>query len=268
MSDSSAPPRAARFRKPGFVKLLLVVLPALAVLGIAAGPAYAVPCFPIATANTPLGVTEDNIPLTAALVNPPDTAVPENLDATGCDIGIYYDTPGHNLVDKNVFGARYYGVLSNLSTATDNNISFGSVYDIGNKPHDGSQHGIGVAYRNGAGGRVDHSQIYDYQKGGVLVNGVGTSVQVLDNVVRGLGPVPFIAQNGVQISRGATGNVNGNFIEDNEYTGCSKADAKATGCIYTVSTGILLFQVDPAFVDTKNNAYRNNDVNLFNGSNL
>jgi hypothetical protein len=249
-------------------KLLLVVLPAFAAFGIAAGPAYAIPCIPTVTVNSPTGFSQDSMVLTAALVNPPDTAVPENLDATGCDIGIYYDTSGHNLADKNVFGAKYYGVLSNTSNATDNNISFGSVYDIGNKPHDGSQHGIAVAYRDGATGQVDHSQIYDYQKGGVLANGTGTNVRVIDNVVRGLGPVPFIAQNGVQLSRGASGNVNGNFIEDNEYTGCSKADAKATGCVYTVSTGILLFRVDPTLVDTKNNTYRNNDVNLFNGSNL
>jgi hypothetical protein len=34
-----------------------------------------------------------------------------------------------------------------------------------------------------------------------------------------------------------------------------------------VSTGILLFQVDPSLVDTKNNTFRNNDVNLYDGSN-
>jgi hypothetical protein len=46
-----------------------------------------------------------------------------------------------------------------------------------------------------------------------------------------------------------------------------KLDTKATGCTYTVSTGILLFQVDPSLVDTKNNTFRNNDVNLYDGSN-
>ena len=34
------------------------------------------------------------------------------------------------------------------------------------------------------------------------------------------------------------------------------------------ATGILLFQVDETLVDTSNNTYRNNDINLFNGSNL
>ncbi len=200
-----------------------------------------------------------------------DALVPENLDATGCDIGIFYnDGTTHNLSDKHIFGAKYYGILSDGSTASGviTNITSSSIADTGDNPPGGAQHGIAVAYRSGAGGRLDHSQIFDYQKGGVLATGTGTNVQILSNVVRGLGPVPFIAQNGVQVSSGATGNVNDNFIEDHEYTGCSKADAKATGCIPVVSTGILLLSVDQSRVDTKNNTYRNNDVNLFNGSNL
>ena len=245
-----------------FRKLLLAALPALAVLGIGASSATAFPCVPTT-------YSQDAMPLTAALINPPDSLVPENLDASGCDIGIFYDvgSGSHVLRDKNVFGARYYGVLSR-GKGVITKLVHSSVFDIGNKPHDGSQHGIAVAWREGAAGGLDSSQLYDYQKGGVLADGAGTNVQVTGNVVRGLGPVPFIAQNGVQVSRGATGDVNGNFIEDHEYTGCSKADAKATGCTYTESTGILLFQVDETLVDTSNNTYRNNDINLFNGSNL
>jgi hypothetical protein len=209
--------------------------------------------------------------LTAALINP--ATVPENLDAidltgTQCDIGIYYNDGGtHALQDNNVFDAKQYGVLSrNANTTT--NISYSSVYDIGDKPHGGGQHGIAVGYRDGAQGTLDHSQLFDYQKGGVEADGSGTNVKVLSNVVRGLGPVTFIAQNGVQVSRGATGNVNNNLIEDHQYTGCSKADQRAGTCTYYVSAGIILFQVDPKLVDTKNNVFRNNDANLLNAANL
>jgi len=262
MSHFFAPPSAAGVRRSGICRLLLVASVAIAVqvFGVSSASAAAV-C-------VPTGFMQDSMNLTAAMIDPMDSLVPENLDATGCNIGIYYSTGNHNLMDKHVFGANYYGILSNGSSATNNNISFSSVFDIGENPPNGSQHGIAVAYRNGAGGQLDHSQIYDYQKGGVLARDAGTNVQILDNVVQGLGPVPFIAQNGVQVSSGATGNVNGNFIEDHEYTGCSKAQAKTGSCTYTVSTGILLFSVDPTLVDTKNNTYRNNDVNLFNGSNL
>jgi hypothetical protein len=241
-----------------FQKLLLAVVPVLAAAALGASTASS------ALVCLPTTYQQDGRPLTAALIDP--ASVPENLDATGCDIGVYYDSGTHALTDRNIFGSTYYGVLSN-GAGVVTNIDHSSVYDVGDHPHDGAQHGIDVAYRNGADGSLDSSQIYDYQKGGVLADGAGTSVSVTNNVVRGLGPVPFIAQNGVQVSRGATGNVNGNFIEDNEYTGCSKADAKSTGCTYTDSTGILLFQVDQSLVDTNNNTYRDNDVNLFNGSN-
>jgi hypothetical protein len=147
----------------------------------------------------------------------------------------------------------------------------GSVWlnDIGDQPNfTGAQHGISVAYRNGADGTLDHSQVYDYQKGGVLADGAGTNAQVLSNVVRGQGPTPLIAQNGVQYSRNATGHINDNFIQDHRYTGCTKQQQRAGTCTFVVATGILLFSVDPSLVDTKNNTFRNNDANLVNASNL
>ncbi|TMK16047.1 MAG: hypothetical protein E6G68_10280 [Actinobacteria bacterium] len=234
---------------------------ALAALSLGASTASAVPCVP-----TPY--VQDAHALTAQLANPPDALVPPNVDATGCDIGIFYNDGGpHHLVNKSVFGATYYGVLS-ISPGTTTNITKSSMYDVGDQPtFTGTQHGISVAYRDGADGQVDHTQLYDYQKGGVLANGAGTDVQVLSNVVRGQGPTPVIAQNGVQISRGATGHVNDNLIEDHEYTGCTKQQDRAGTCTYVVSTGILLFAVEPSLVDTKNNLFRNNDVNLLNASN-
>jgi len=213
---------------------------------------------------TPTTYSQDGMLLNAAYVNPADNSLPTNADASPCDIGVYYNTAGpHNQVGKNVFGARYYGVLADGSGVVSN-FSHGSVYGTGNQPHDGSQHGINVAYRNGSSGQLDHSQIYDYQKGGVVVDGTGSSATVLSNVIRGLGPVPFIAQNGVQYSRGATGVVNNNFISDNQYTGCPK---QSTTCDYVVSAGVLLYGVSQKQVDTKNNTYRNNDVNLLNVAN-
>jgi hypothetical protein len=245
------------------VKALLVCAFLLAAFTIGASKASA------AAVCLPTDFTQDSHILTAALINPVDAAVPPNLDATGCDIGIYYNSSGtHSLASKSVFGATYYGVLSN-GNGVLTNITKSSVYDIGDQPSfTGSQHGMAVAYRNGADGMLDHSQLYDYQKGGVLADGTGTSAQVLSNVVRGQGPTPLIAQNGVQYSRSATGNINNNFIEDHRYTGCTKQQQRAGTCTYFVSTGILLFSVDPKLVDTKNNTFRNNDANLVNASNL
>src|SRR3954451_16758734 len=117
-------------------------------LGFGAGSASASPCFPIVTANHPTGYTQPDgtVLTTAALVNPPDATVPENVDASGCDIGVFYDTSAsHYLAHKNVFGATYYGVLSTGAGVTTN-ITLSSVHETGNHPHDGTQHGVDVAY--------------------------------------------------------------------------------------------------------------------------
>ena len=243
-------------------RALMALVLGLTLMGLALGA----PRASAAVVCLPTDFTQDAHTLTAALINPADSMVPENLDATGCDIGIYYNTGTHNLADRNVFGSTYYGVLSNNS-GTVTNLSHGSAYDVGNHPHDGTQHGIAIAWLNGAGGTLDHSQLFDYQKGGVVADGAGTNVQIQSNTIRGLGPVSFIAQNGVQLSRGATGNVNDNVIEDHEYTGCTKQQQRAGTCTFVVSAGIILFQVDTTAVDTKNNVFRNNDANLLNAAN-
>jgi hypothetical protein len=261
LASSSA---RSSIRHRGRARALLVVGLALVGLSIASSQASgAVVCVPTT-------FSQDAHPLTAALINPPDAAVPAHLDATGCDIGIFYNSAGtHTLANKSVFGATYYGVLSDGAGVITNITSVSSVYDIGDQPNfTGTQHGIAVGYRDGAGGTIDHSQLYDYQKGGVLARDPGTNVKVLSNVVRGQGPTPLIAQNGVQYSNRATGNINNNLIEDHRYTGCTKQQQNAGTCTYVVSTGILLFSVDPKFVDTKNNTFRNNDANLLNASNL
>ncbi len=205
--------------------------------------------------------------LTAAVYDTP-VAAGTNLDASGCDVGILYDNTGgsttNTLDNVSVFGAAHYGVLSSGAGVTTNIIDNSSVYDTGDQPLSGAQHGIGVAYRNGAGGTLQNSLVYDYQKGGVLADGSGTNVSVLSNVIDGVGPTPLIAQNGVQYSDAAVGTINNNFIENNQYTGCSKQQGHAGTCTYYVSTGILLFQINQGLVNTKNNTYRDNDANLLN----
>jgi hypothetical protein len=113
-------------------------------------------------------------------------------------------------------------------------------------PFNGTQHGVAVYYVNGATGTVDGNSVHDYQKGDIVVNGDGTAATVTNNDVRGLGPVDFIAQNGIQVSRGAIGNVRGNQISDNFYTGTvgvgpNPGGQNPPGWQY-FSTGLLLFQ--------------------------
>ncbi len=232
-------------------------------LTIGTGGAFA------AVVCTPTDFVRDGHPLTAALVNPPTVTVPQNLDATGCEIGIYYSStlPGTTvatLQERHVFGANYYGIVVRGATAS---ITFtqGSVFDIEDNPtFNGSQHGVGFAVVDGGTLTVEQSQIYDYQKNGFVASGPGSTLHVHNSVVRGKGPTPLIAQNGIQFSSGASGSAVENFIEGHQYTGCSKQDERETGCSYVVSTGILLFDVDPSAINTHLNTFRDNDVNVLN----
>ncbi len=233
-------------------------------LTIGTGGAFA------AVVCTPTDFERDGHPLTAALVNPPAATVPQNLDATGCEIGIYYSstvplgTSVATLQERHVFGANYYGILVRGAGAS---VVFtqGSVFDIEDNPtFNGSQHGVGFAVVEGGTLTVEQSQIYDYQKNGFVANGAGSTLDVRNSVVRGKGPTPLIAQNGIQFSSGADGSAVENFIEGHQYTGCSKQDSRDGSCDYVVSTGILLFGVDPSAINTHLNTFRDNDVNVLN----
>src|SRR6185437_9861722 len=137
------------------------------------------------------------------------------VDATGCNIGVYYG-PTHtgSVSGANISGANYYGVVANAANVSVTNAT---IHDIGESPLNGSQHGVGVLYTTidqtgastgtAATGTLSGSTITNYQKNGVVVSGAGASVKVLSNTVTGQGPVDYIAQNGVQISFGGSGTV-------------------------------------------------------------
>src|SRR5713101_6313947 len=158
---------------------------------------------------TATGFVRDGINLTAAQIG---STVSGTLDATGCDIGVYYATPGSVTSGAQIFGARYFGVVNDGTSVT---VEGASIHNIGNTPFDGTQHGVGVYFTNGGSGVIDGNTVWAYQKGGIVVNGEGTTASVTNNAVSGLGPVVVIAQNGIQVARGAVATVRGNDIPDN-----------------------------------------------------
>lgn len=209
---------------------------------------------------TSTGYVKDSRDLTAAQIGGDVTGT---LDATGCDIGVYYAPGTRGTVNNaDIFGATYYGVLAN---GADVNVLNSQVHNIGNTPFDGSQHGVGILYINGASGLIDGNSVYQYQKGGIVVTGTGTTATVTNNDVRGLGPVDFIAQNGIQVSRGAVATVRGNTISDNFYTGHvgvgpNPGGQNPPGWEY-FSAGLLLFQAGDG-TKASNNHFSGNEHNL------
>ncbi len=216
---------------------------------------------------TPTGFVRDRINLTAAQIG---GSVSGSLDATGCDIGVYFATPGSVTAGAQISGARYFGVVNDGTSVM---VEGASVHDIGNKPFDGTQHGVAIYFTNGGTGTIDGNVVSAYQKGGIVVNGTNgtngaaTTATITNNTVIGLGPVAFIAGNGIQVSRGAVAEVRGNTISDNFYTGEAGVGPNAGGQNPEgwefFSTGLLLFEAG-AGTKTSNNQFSGNQHNFAN----
>ena len=204
----------------------------------------------------PTGLVRDGIDLTAAQIGGNVTG---SLDATGCNIGVYYGPGTSGTVSgADIHGANYYGVVANAAQVT---VANSQIHAIGENPFNGSQHGVGVLYTtvNQAGqttgaaatGTLSGSAITGYQKNGVVVSGSGASVVVQNNTVTGEGPIGYIAQNGIEIAAGASALVKGNTVTRNWYTGPT-----VTAC------GLLFFQAGG--VKQQSNSLSDNQTNLCN----
>ncbi|MHB1097362.1 MAG: right-handed parallel beta-helix repeat-containing protein [Gemmatimonadaceae bacterium] len=167
---------------------------------------------------------------TAALVNP-TTTVSGSVNAQGCDIGVYYDNngPGGTVKGADISLALRYGVIvngDNGPVAVD--VINSSIHDIGDSPLNGNQRGVGIYYRaflpgGSATGKISGNTLANYQKGGIVVNGIGSNVVVSGNTVTGQGPVNWIAQNGIQFGYGSSGSAMKNTVTGHSYTGSSTA---------------------------------------------
>lgn len=241
------------------MRRMLVTLAAVGGLALAsAGPALAAECTTVQTSKGPL---------TAAQVGGEVTGP---LNAEGCEVGVYYNAENEGgVTDATIEGASQYGIFVDGNAGNvEVNVTGSTIRNIGAKPFNGVQQGNAVYYygvetEGAVSGTVRQDTISEYQKGGIVVNGEQASVQVIDNSVEGLGEVPFIAQNGVQFAYGAAGTISGNTITGNQYSGCSSREAAKTGCIPYVSTGLLLYDVNPTQVKHSHNHYRDDQRNLY-----
>jgi hypothetical protein len=107
-----------------------------------------------------------------------------------------------------------------------------------------------------ADAEIEKTTISGYAKNGIVIDGSGSDGDIHDNRVSGFGPTSVVAQNGIEIVRGATGEVYHNSVSANQYTGIGGAS----------STGVLLFGGcgDPLVtnVDVHNNTAVDNDVGI------
>jgi hypothetical protein len=164
--------------------------------------------------------------LTAKVIGNP---LSTDVDATGCDIGVY--NPTGDLSGVSIHGAKQYGVYVDGKF----DVTGAHVYKIGDQPFDGMQYGVGIYYAPGATGMISGNTVTQYQKNGIVAAGPNTSVSVTGNTVTGLGTVNFIAQNGIVVKNGATATATGNTVSQNHYGGQG-----------WTATGILFYEAQNA----------------------
>jgi parallel beta-helix repeat protein len=134
-------------------------------------------------------------------------------------------------------------------------IEHNHITHIRDNPFSGCQNGLAVLIGRSSmattgSATVSHNLIDDFQKGGVVVDNTGSNADIEKNTVRGVGPTPLIAANGIQVSSGATAELKSNEVAGNVYT------------IQTyTSTGILLFQ--SGATEIENNKVHDNDTGIY-----
>lgn len=215
--------------------------------------------FPMGMASaatcTPTGFFRDSINMTAAVINP--KSVTGVVNATGCNIGVYINTGKVSVNGAEIFGANYFGVVNDGANVSVKN---SNIHDIGESPLNGTQHGVGIyfVFGSSATGSITGNTVWNYQKGGIVVNGEGTSADIKNNTVTGQGAVNYIAQNGIQVGYGANAMVQGNTVTGNSYTGSSTASGgiivvggPCYGAAYTEGTQVV------------GNVVKNNDIGVW-----
>ena len=176
-----------------------------------------------------------------------------------------------NLSDLTLDGAnqgdtnyKFEGILYFDAGGTISNIE---VTNVMNSTFSGVQHGVGIyAYANEGTARtitLENSNIHDFQKNATAFVGADLTANVIGNTIVGAGVTNVTAQNGIQISGGASGLVQGNTISNISYDGNWSAsgilvmtDGAVTvenNTLTNVMTNILLDGIDEVLV-------QNNDI--------
>lgn len=139
-------------------------------------------------------------------------------------------------------------VGDNANAFIHNNV----IRDIRDNPISGCQNGIGIlvgSSTTSGTATIQNNTVIGYQKNGITVSGTGSDALIENNIVTGAGAVNFIAQNGVQVSFGATATVKGNTISGHSYTPFTY-----------VSTGVLIYEAN---ADTEGNTISQNQVGIY-----
>jgi parallel beta-helix repeat protein len=195
-------------------------------------------------------------PLAAIIKAPPAMADPKAIvyvdGANDVSVRDFTITgPGGGGCDSIRYGVLVGGPSGDPSN--DAEIRHNHITQIRDNPFSGCQNGNAVQVGRQSVGLVGSADVIgndidNYQKTGVVTDGPGSSAEVRQNVIDGVGPTPTIAQNGVQVSRQAEAEVRQNTITDNQYSPQTVASA-----------GVLAFDAANSIVVRQNTVLRNDE---------
>jgi hypothetical protein len=161
--------------------------------------------------------------VTPIVVNISDITVDgsNNGDSCGTDlVGIYYQNA--------------WGTVNHVATRFQELAAFGC------------QDGLAIYVQSGFGTggtatvTIENSSVHDYDKNGITADGSGTVATITGNYVVGIGATTLIAQNGIQLSDGASGKITSNTVTDDVYVNPPNCSTTGNPPCFS-ATGILLF---------------------------
>jgi parallel beta-helix repeat protein len=149
-----------------------------------------------------------------------------------------------------------------------------NILNIKETPINGNQHGVAMyAFADDGNTRnlsVENNTIIGFQKNGTVFAGNNLIVSVKNNTITGGGAISFTAQNGLQISTGASGILNGNVLTGFSYTPATWTSVgvlvyNATSPVIVSNNIVSECQVGIYYLNTDGSIYKNNVSNTIGG---
>jgi hypothetical protein len=133
-----------------------------------------------------------------------------------------------------------------------------AVTAAGASPINGCQGGAGILVTSGRLLASD-SSVSGYQKNGITLKGAGVTGTISYVKVKGAGPTPAIAQNGIEVALGARATITHSWISGNE---CDVASCGPDAQADYQAAGILFYGSAPGSVVSHTSASRN-DIGVY-----
>lgn len=185
----------------------------------------------------------------------PIASDPNSVIVKIAGVGVSVDLSGFTVTGPGPGGCGTINMGIFIRDGAYANIHDNKILDIRDNPFSGCQNGVAIfvgraSLNTNGTADIKNNVIAGYQKNGITVSGEGSNATIDGNTITGVGPTTIIAQNGIQISNGATAEIIGNTISGHSYTPFSY-----------VSTGMLI--MGAGVTNTSSNSVSENQVGIY-----